>query len=232
MTHLDTELQSLRTELTEMWMLVLSQMNKAKNALLNFDKDAATEVDINEKRVNVYELMIDRDCEDILALYNPVAIDLRFVLAVLKINYNLERIGDYAQGIAHIIKDMEVSFSKELFEKTGVIEMYEECISMLNDTLQAFDKENNQLALTIFKRDDKLDIINKKANSNIGEYIKMKPEDIEHGLNILSIVRKLERVGDQTKNISEEIIFFIEAKVIKHRTKKLKELGENENEIS
>jgi len=221
MTHLDTELQSLRSELSEMWMLVINQMNKAKNALINFDKDTATEVDINEKRVNVYELMIDRDCENVLALYNPVAIDLRFVLAVLKINYNLERIGDYAQGIAHIIKDMEVSFSKELFEKTGVIEMYEECISMLNDTLQAFDKENNQLALTIFKRDDKLDIINKKANSNIGEYIKMKPEDIEHGLNILSIVRKLERVGDQTKNISEEIIFFIEAKVIKHRTKKL-----------
>ncbi|MFA4852268.1 MAG: phosphate signaling complex protein PhoU [Bacteroidales bacterium] len=223
MTHLDTELKSLKSELSEMWMLVVSQMNKAKNALSNFDKDLATEVDINEKRVNVYELMIDRDCEHVLALYNPVAIDLRFVLAVLKINYNLERIGDYAQGIALIIKDMDSSFNKELFAKTSVIEMYEECNAMLCDTFHAFNKENNQLALTIFNRDEKLDNINRKANTTISEYIKMKPEEIEHSLNILSVVRKLERIGDQTKNIAEEIIFFIEAKVLKHRTKKLKE---------
>ena len=225
MTHLDSELKSLRTELSEMWMLVISQMNKAKNALINYDKNLATEVDVNEKRVNVYELMLDRDCENILALYNPVAIDLRFVLAVLKINYNLERIGDYAQGIAHIINDMDVPFNNELFAKTGVVEMFEECNSMLCDTLMSFDKENNQLALSIFKRDEKLDEINKKANVNISEYIKMKPNEIEQSLNMLSIVRKLERVGDQTKNISEEIIFFIEAKVIKHRTKKLLDSG-------
>ncbi len=227
MTHLDTELQSLRSELSEMWMLVVAQMSKAKNALLHFDKNLATEVDITEKRVNVYELMIDRDCENVLALYNPVAIDLRFVLAVLKINYNLERIGDYAQGIALIIKDMDASFDKELFAKTGVIEMYEECNAMLCDTFIAFDKENNQLALTIFNRDEKLDKINRKANSTISEYIKMKPDEIENSLNILSIIRKLERVGDQTKNIAEEIIFFIEAKVVKHRTKKLVENKSN-----
>jgi phosphate transport system protein len=224
MTHLDTELQSLRKELSEMWMLVINQMNKAKNALSNFDKNLATEVDINEKRVNVYELMLDRDCEHVLALYNPVAIDLRFVLAVLKINYNLERIGDYAQGIARIIKDVDFQFDKELFSKTDVIEMFEECNAMLFDTFQAFDKENNQLALTIFSRDEKLDNINKKANAIVGEYIKLNPHEIEQGLNMLSVIRKLERVGDQTKNISEEIIFYIEAKVVKHRTKKFKEI--------
>jgi phosphate transport system protein len=226
MTHLDTELKLLRAEINEMWMLVITQMNKAKVALIDFDKDTATDVDINEKRVNVYELKIDRDCENILALYNPVAIDLRFVLAVLKINYNLERIGDYAQGIALMIKDMEKPFQKNLFDKTGVIEMYEECIVMLCDTLQAFEKENNQLARTIFGRDEKLDAINRKANTTIGEYIKMNPNEIEHGLNILSVVRKLERVGDQTKNIAEEIIFYIEAKVLKHRTKSILKSGD------
>ena len=174
-------------------------MNKARNALTKFDKDAAADVDINEKRVNVYELKIDRDCENILALYNPVAIDLRFVLAILKINYNLERIGDYAQGIALTIKDMEKPFSDELFKKTGVIEMYDECLGMLCDTLQAFEIENSQLARTIFGRDEKLDIANRKANATIGEYIKMNPKDIEHGLNILSIIRRLERVGDQQR---------------------------------
>lgn len=228
MTHLDTELKLLRAEINEMWMLVVSQMNKSKSALVNFDKDIATEVDINEKRVNVYELKIDRDCENILALYNPVAIDLRFVLAVLKINYNLERIGDYAQGIALMIKDMEKPFQKKLLEQTGVMEMYDECIAMLCDTLQAFENENNQLARTIFGRDEKLDAVNRKANATIGEYIKMNSEEIEHGLNILSLVRKLERVGDQTKNIAEEIIFFIEAKVLKHRTKKLLKSEDNQ----
>ena len=221
MTHLDTELKLLRAELNEMWMLVIRQMNKSKTALSQFDKDVATDVDINEKRVNVYELKIDRDCENILALYNPVAIDLRFVLAVLKINYNLERIGDYAQGIALIIKDSDHNFQKDLFEKTGVLQMYEECIAMLCDTLDAFEKENNQIARAIFGRDEKLDAINRKANSVIAEYIKMNPKEIEQGLSMISIIRRLERVGDQTKNIAEEIIFYIEAKVLKHRTKGL-----------
>ena len=221
MTNIETELLSIKSQLTEMWMLVSHQMKKAESSLINFDKDMATEVDINEKRVNVYELMIDRNCEHVLALFNPVAIDLRFVLAVLKINYNLERIGDYAQGIARIIKDMKEPFSSELFEKTGVFEMFKECNAMLCDAFEAFEKENNQLARTIFNRDEKLDSYNKKVNQVIGEYIKLKPEEIEHSLNLLSVVRKLERVGDQTKNISEEIIFYIEAKVLKHRTKNL-----------
>ncbi len=221
MTHLDTELKLLRAELNEMWMLVIRQMNKSKSALSLFDKDVATDVDINEKRVNVYELKIDRDCENILALYNPVAIDLRFVLAVLKINYNLERIGDYAQGIALIIKEFDQPFQKDLFDKTGVIQMYEECIAMLCDTLDSFETENNQTARAIFGRDEKLDTINRKANSVIADYIKMNPKEIEHGLSMLSIIRRLERVGDQTKNIAEEIIFYIEAKVLKHRTKGL-----------
>jgi phosphate transport system protein len=221
MTHLDTELKLLRAELNEMWMLVIRQMNKAKIALTKFDKDAAVDVDISEKRVNVYELKIDRDCENILALYNPVAIDLRFVLAVLKINYNLERIGDYAQGIALMIKDMDKPFPQELFTKTGVIEMYDECLGMLCDTLQAFEIENNQLARTIFIRDEKLDTTNLKSNAIVKEYISMNPGDIDHALNILSIIKRLERVGDQTKNIAEEIIFYIEAKVLKHRSKNL-----------
>lgn len=226
MSHLDTELSYLRANISEMWMLVITQLNKAKKALENFDKDLATDVDINEKRVNVYELKIDRDCEQILALYNPVAIDLRFVLAVLKINYNLERIGDYAQGIALMVKDLEKPFTKDIFEKTKVLEMFCLCIGMLNDTLKSFDSENNQLARTIFNKDVEIDKINKDSNKIIADYLKVNQQNLEHSLNIITIIRKLERVGDQVKNISEEIIFYIEAKVIKHRTKKL--LSDNE----
>ena len=220
MTHLDTELQLLKKSLIEMFALVIHQMNKAKEAVTKFDKDLAADVDINEKRVNVYELKIDRDCENILALYNPVAIDLRLVLASLKINYNLERIGDYAQGIALIVKDSKRPFDKELFTKTKVLDMFYTSIAIMNDAMEAFETENHQLARTIFTKDEKLDEINRKANTTISELIINKPEEIQQCLNILSVIRKLERVGDQTKNIAEEIIFYTEAKVLKHRNKK------------
>src|SRR5476649_3054386 len=103
MTPLENEINALKKELISMWILVQSQLNKAKEAMVQFDKDLAREVLIKEKRVNSYELKIERDCENIFALYCPVAIDLRFILAVLKINNNLERIGDIAEGIAKYI---------------------------------------------------------------------------------------------------------------------------------
>ena len=87
-THLEIELQNLKSDLLEMWYLVISQLEKSRDALINFDKNLATEIHVNEKRVDSYELKMDQDCENILALYSPVAVDLRFVLAVLKINYN------------------------------------------------------------------------------------------------------------------------------------------------
>src|SRR5262245_40311532 len=100
MTHLDIELRQLKAEAIEMYDLVASQLKKSKNALINFDKELAREVNFNERRVNALELKIDKDCENIIALFNPLAVDLRLVLAVLKINSNLERIGDIADGIA------------------------------------------------------------------------------------------------------------------------------------
>lgn len=225
MTHLDSELQLLKKDTTEMWSLVIHQLSKSRDALVNFDKDLAVDVDINEKRVNAFELKLDGDCENILALYNPVAVDLRFVLAVLKINYNLERIGDYAQGIALIVKDTAKPFEHELFEKSKVLEMFDASIGLLKDTLDAFEREDPKLARTVFQKDEFLDEINIKANSTISKMICGKTdEQIQNYLNILSVIRRLERVGDQTKNIAEEIIFFIEAKVLKHKGKNKKDL--------
>ena len=100
MTQLETELRHLKEEVNIMWDLVRAQLLKGLSALLNFDQDLAREVVVMERRINGTELKIDRDCENIFALYSPVAIDLRFFLAVLKINTNLERTGDIAEGIA------------------------------------------------------------------------------------------------------------------------------------
>ena len=91
MSHLDIEITQLKAETIKMWELVNIQLKKGREALINLDKDLAREIVLKERRVNAYELKLDRDCENIFALFNPVAIDLRFVLAVLKINNNLER---------------------------------------------------------------------------------------------------------------------------------------------
>jgi phosphate transport system protein len=219
MAQIETELQLLKTEAVNMWTLVNSQLSKARQAFLNFDKDLAREVVLKEKRVNGSELKIDRDCENIFALFCPVAIDLRFLLAVLKINSNLERIGDIAEGIAKYIIDAEVPFSKELLEVTRVLPMYEEAVNMLEDTQAAFEKEDTILARSVFKKDDFLDGINKASNKVLESHLKDHPEDMPQALWLLSIIRKLERVGDQSKNVAEEIIFYLEAKVLKHSKK-------------
>ncbi len=199
-----------------MWILVQSQLNKAKDAMLQFDKDLAREVLVKEKRVNSFELKIDRDCENIFALHCPVAIDLRFLLAALKINTNLERIGDIAASIAKYVVDSSVNFDLAAMESTSMIRMYEEAVNILIDTRTAFEKEDTVLARSIFKRDDVLDAINDNAATTVAEVIKANIESMPEALYILSIIRKLERVGDQSKNIAEEIIFYVEAKILKH----------------
>jgi phosphate transport system protein len=219
MAQLETELQLLKTEAVNMWTLVNSQLSKARQAFVTFDKDLAREVVLKEKRVNGSELKIDRDCENIFALFCPVAIDLRFLLAVLKINSNLERIGDIAEGIAKYIIDAEVPFSEELLKVSRILPMYEESVNMLTDTQDAFEKEDTILARSVFKKDDFLDNVNKSSHRVLEEHIRNHPEDVAQALWILSTIRKLERVGDQAKNIAEEIIFYLEAKVLKHKGK-------------
>jgi phosphate transport system protein len=216
MTHLDTELRQLKTDTVEMWNLVISQMTKAKDAVEKFDQQLANEIHINEKRVDAFELKLNMDCEHILALFNPVAVDLRFVLAVLKINYNLERIGDYANGISHIIMDAKAPFSDELIKATKVLELFDTGNAMISEALESFEKEDKHIVNEIFLKDKKLDEVNSQANSIVADCIRKNPNCVDQSLQLLSIIRKLERVGDQTLNIAEEIIFFIEAKVLKH----------------
>lgn len=220
MTHLEEELKALKQEVSKMFALVHSQIEKSYNALQHLDKNIAHEILATEKRVNGLELKIDLDCENYLALYNPVAVDLRYILAVLKINSNLERIGDIAEGIARFVIESDSAFSRELLEFTHTEKMFDASLKMLDDVEEAFNSENTSLARSVFMQDAVLDTINLNANSKIAEYIKSNDESTEQALHILSTIRKLERVGDQVKNIAEEIIFYIEAKVLKHSQKK------------
>lgn len=216
MTHLDIELKQLKDECLEMFQLVNMQLKKGLDSLLNYDKSLAREVNFYEKRVNALELKIDRDCESIFALFNPVAVDLRFVLACLKINSNLERIGDIADGISRYVVESNSNFNKELLQVTQITEMFDISLSMLTHAEEAFQIDDARLARQVFKKDHTLDMINANANKVIEDYIKKHPDEIDQCLHIISMIRKLERTGDQVKNVAEEIIFFIEAKVLKH----------------
>lgn len=230
LTPLDQELQILKTDTLVMWNMVLSQLNKTREALENMDSDLAREVVEKEKRVNAHELKIDSNCEDIIALFAPVAIDLRFLLAVLKINMNLERTGDIAEGIAKFVLDIPDNFDKKLFEITRVLEMFEQGNHMVSEVMDAFETEDTLIARKVFRKDDLLDEINREAPIVIAEYIKTNPENVPQALYILSTIRKLERVGDQAKNMAEEIIFYTEAKVLKHKSKSKKQATGEEEE--
>lgn len=217
MTPLEQEISEVKSELINMWMLVQSQLNKAKEAMTTYDKDIAHEVLVKEKRVNSFELKIDRDCENVFALHCPVAVDLRFLLAALKINTNLERIGDIASGIGQYVVNSPVNFDMAAMEKSGLLHMYDEAINILADARTAFENEDTVLARSIFKRDDVLDEANDNSPMIISEIIKNDPTLLPEALYILSIIRKLERIGDHAKNIAEEIIFYVEAKILKHQ---------------
>lgn len=220
MTHLETELQQVKNDVLIMWELVISQLRKSMKTLVTSDLELVKEISLSEKIVNTYELKIDRDCENIFALYNPVAVDLRFVLAVLKINSNLERIGDFASGIAKFARISNVPFEVDLLMKTRTVEMFEEACDIVEDVMLAFKNEDAEMANRIFVRDEMLDEINKGAVDILSDIIRKNPEKTEQCLFILSCIRKIERVGDQSKNIAEEIIFYLEAKVLKHNKNK------------
>lgn len=220
MSHQNTELKRLKADIISMWELVIHQMERTKVALQTFDENIVNEIAANEKRVDAFELKLDMDCENILALFNPLANDLRFVLSVIKINYNLERIGDYAKDISSYVKKAKGPYTEELLHDTHIISMFEIAIDMLKCTLESFEQETNHQAISVFTKDEYLDQVNRDANHTIAEIIQKNPTNMEDTLQLLSFIRKLERVGDQSQNIAEEIIFYLEAKVLKHKKNK------------
>lgn len=222
MAHLDTEIGLLNDDIMELMYLVKTQLERGRQAFMNFDEDLAHEITANEKRVDALELKIDRDCENILALFNPVAVDLRFVLASLKINSDLERLGDHANSIAKYILDFGEPIEEKVIEKMRIDEMYDTSIQMLSYVFSSFIAEDTKLVRKVFAKDKILNGINREASKVTAKLVENDGKNIRQYLYLFSIIRKLERVGDLTKNVAEEIIFYIEAKVLKHKKDKTK----------
>ena len=233
---IESELVLLKKEIDEMWTLVYNQLDRAGESVLTLDKELAQQVlvherrvnafelkidsdveDVHERRVNAFELKIDSDVEDIIALYTPVAIDLRFVLAMLKINTNLERLGDFAESVARFaLEEKELTLDADLVKRLRLQEMIDQVLSMLELAKRALQEESQELATSVFAKDNVLDEINANASTLLAEYIQQHPESALSCINLASVFRKLERAGDHITNIAEEIVFFIDAKVLKH----------------
>jgi phosphate transport system protein len=217
MTHLQEELEQLRETLTDMAKLVTRQLKNCLVALAERDEDLANDVVFSEKRVNAYELQIDRDCEHIFTLLTPVASDMRFVFSTLKINADLERIGDYAEGIAKLVLMGLRDFDDALIGQLQIARMHEISSEMMTDITRAYCDDDSALARRVYTQDKLLNEINHHASGIITDYCAKNTGNIAQALYLLSIVRKLERVGDHITNIAEDVIFYKEAKVLKHR---------------
>ena len=220
MINNEQEMQILKDEINQMWKLVISQVEKAKRALLNNDVGLALEIISLEKRVDAYELKMDSNCEHYIALYNPVAIDLRLVLSIMKISITLERIADYAAGVARFVVENECHlFTTKMKEPLNLEKMFDVLLNMLTDSLVSINSENSKNAGKILSKDEDVNKIYRNAFNVISEQLSTDKADIKCGLEMMLLIHKMERIGDHCTNIVEEIAFFVEAKVLKHKGK-------------
>ncbi|MBO8464415.1 MAG: phosphate signaling complex protein PhoU [Bacteroidetes bacterium] len=214
---IDTELKLIQSEVVRMWTLVYDQIGRTKQAVLGLDKNIAQQVSIRERLVDAFELKIDSEIEDFIALYTPVAIDLRFVLAMLKINNDLERIGDYAYSIARFVRETDaVELDAELVRRLRLEQMFSVVLEMMSGLKQSLEEMDPAHAVSVIAMDDTLDEVKSASDGILVEYAKKDSDAIPLLMGLGSIFRKLERAGDHLTNIAEEIVFFIDAKVIKH----------------
>ena len=215
MNTLEKEIKNLKSEVLNMFFQVEKQWLKCRIAIIDFDQDIAGEITANEKIINALELKIDNDCENILALLSPVAIDLRFILSVYKINHELERIADIAENIANYVVNNNQAYPKEIIVELQLENMMIQLDSMLKNIKNSFEYDDTKIARKIFTKDKIINQYNAQAykiiENNLDKF------DRNNLLYLLSTVHKIERAGDSIKNIGEEIIFHLEAKVIKHK---------------
>lgn len=217
----DDELRRIRSEVLDMWTLVYDQMDKALKAVMDSKRDDALEVLMREKKVNASELKLDCDIEDLLALYTPVAIDLRFALAMIKINADLERIGDFAENIARfVLRQNGEPVDPELLAALRFKEMADGVLDMLGTAKEALEKEDIALANSIFEKDNLLDEINGAANAALAGYAQSHQEKSCLCFDMKGVFLRLERTGDHVINLAEEIVFYIDAEVLKHTSDK------------
>lgn len=219
MELIETKLDQLQDKVLDLVSLVKSQVQKSKEALFNKDEVLADAVILADEEVDEADVKINQNCEQILALFNPVAIDLRLILTSIKISLSLERIGDHAEGICYSFKEIPDDFDPKYLEAFRIAEMFETAELMLEDFSQALKDKDLKLAKSIYKKDRFLNKAYAKSVRTAAKLIKQDVAEVKTILQLLSVVRKIERMGDLTKNMSLEVIFHLTGKFPKRKPK-------------
>ncbi len=213
-TSLEISLRELKEQLLSMAGNVERAIENATEALLEYDASKIATVFEVEKKVNVSHKTVDEGCIKLLALHQPLAADLRLIVATLKINTDLERMGDQAVNIAlnaeRYLKDSPL---KPLID---LPKMSAEVRTMVKQSLDCFVQKSESLARNVLSLDDQVDSLKNKIFRDVLDHVKSNPTDIEQGLNLILIARNLERIGDHATNIAEDVIYAISGEDIRH----------------
>jgi len=208
------EIEKLKKMILSLSAVVEKHVGLAIKSIEDRDLALAKKVIQDDSEIDMAEVEVEEECLKILALYQPVAIDLRFVVAILKINDNLERIGDLAVNIA----ERTTVIAKK--EKTGISfsEMARKTRLMLKESLDAFVNMDCKLARKVIASDDEVDAINREMFKQVKEKIRSQLENLDCLTHLLSVSRHLERIADLTTNIAEDVIYMVEGEIIRHKT--------------
>lgn len=214
--HMKNEIEKLKNKLLALCAEVEEQLWQAVKSLKQRDCDLARQVINADTRVDLEEVDLEEDCLKILALHQPVAIDLRFIVTALKINNDLERIGDLSVNIAErsefLSRQDPINFPFD-FDR-----MAEKVQVMLRKGIDALVNMDCDLAYEVCEMDDEVDAINSEMYELVKQRTLASPSQIDILLHLLSVSRHLERIGDHATNIAEDVIYMVEGRIVRHKT--------------
>jgi phosphate transport system protein len=212
----DEALSALRNNVLMMAGLTERSLERAMKGLVNRDDNICITAIVDDEEIDQLEKQIDKDGVDILLRFQPVASDLRRVVAAMKLSSNLERMADMATTIAR--RARKLNQHPPLAEVELIRPMYEQAMSMFKDSVDAFAREDVDLARDVVPRDQKLDDLNRMASHKLVDRMAQDPDQLRGYLNLIFVGRCLERVGDHATNIAEDAVYAAAAEDIRHQT--------------
>ncbi|MCX5708925.1 MAG: phosphate signaling complex protein PhoU [Candidatus Omnitrophica bacterium] len=218
--HFDEELKGLHKEILKMGVMTQEEIFKSIDSLQNRDQSQAQAVISSDERIDELELAIDEKCIDLIARYQPMAGDLRFIATAMKINADLERIADLAVDISQrVLEIIDKPILKPLIDIPKLSEVAQK---MVKDSIDAFVNRNVELARSVVRSDSQADSLrNKVSDELINDYMARDAKTVDRAVPLLLIARYLERICDHATNIAEDVIYMVEAKVVKHHPEEL-----------
>jgi phosphate transport system protein len=212
--HFQEELEQLKTRLLEMGGLAEDRVRSALDGLVERDSQLVDRVLGGDVPINQLHIEIDSRCFKLLALHQPMAVDLRAIVSAVKINTDLERVGDLAINIAEAVRRyMRHPPVKELIDIPRMAEIAQ---SMLRDSLDSYVRRDIALAQSVLNQDDELDALKTQVFRDLLTHMLQDPSTIEPALDLILISRHLERIGDHATNIAEDVIFMVSARDVRH----------------